>query len=93
MTSKRFSTGKEVCANKHNSFVTCVVYHPSDANVYLSGTSNDGIFAWDIRTQQYICRYKSFFGQIQDLAFLPDGQSFISAAEISRRNSTDKGIM
>ena len=47
-----FPTGKEVCANKHNSFVTCVVYHPSDANVYLSGTSNDGIFAWDIRTQQ-----------------------------------------
>ena len=47
-----FSAGKVVCANKHNSFVTCVVYHPFDANVYLSGTSNDGIFAWDIRTQQ-----------------------------------------
>ncbi|XP_028418908.1 WD repeat-containing protein 25-like [Dendronephthya gigantea] len=87
------SSGKEVSANKHNSFVSCVLYHPSDPNMYLSGTSNDGIFSWDLRTQQFICRYKSFFGQIQDLAFLPDGQSFISAAEISRRNSTDKGIM
>lgn len=43
--------------------------------------------------KQSICRYKSFFGQIQDLVFLPDGLSFVSAAEISRRNSTDKGIM
>ena len=43
--------------------------------------------------KQSICRYKSFFGQIQDLMFLPDGLSFVSAAEVSRRNSTDKGIM
>ena len=45
------NAGKEVCCNKHNSFVSCVVYHPSDRNVYMSGTSNDGIFAWDIRKQ------------------------------------------
>lgn len=85
--------GKEICELNHNSFVTSVLYHPSDPNVFLSGTSNDGIFAWDIRTQKFVCRYKSFFGQIQDLAFFPDGQSFISAAEILKRNSTDKGIM
>ena len=46
------SIGKEVCANNHNSFVTCVLYHPSDSNVYLSGTSNDGIYAWDVRMAQ-----------------------------------------
>lgn len=85
--------GKEVCGFNHNAFVTSVLYHPSDQNVFLSGTSNDGIFAWDIRTQKFFCQYKSFFGQIQDLAFFPDGQSFISAAEILKRNSTDKGIM
>lgn len=52
-----FLSGKEICGFNHNSFVTSVLYHPSDPNVFLSGTSNDGIFAWDIRTQkvfQYI---------------------------------------
>ncbi|XP_046852326.1 WD repeat-containing protein 25-like [Xenia sp. Carnegie-2017] len=84
---------KEVCSHNHASFVTCVVCHPFDPNMYLSGTSNHGIYSWDVRMQQYTCRYQSFFGQIQDLVFIPDGKSFISAAEVSRRNSTDKGIM
>ena len=37
--------------------------------------------------------YSAFFGQVQDLAFLPGAEAFVSAAEVVRRNSTDKGIM
>ena len=37
--------------------------------------------------------YVAFFGQVQDIAFLPGGVEFTSAAEVVRRNSTDKGIM
>ena len=43
--------------------------------------------------QQVASTYSSFFGQVQGIAFLPGGEEFISAAEVVRRNSTDKGIM
>ena len=43
--------------------------------------------------QQVASTYSAFFGQVQDMAFLPRGDEFISAAEVVRRNSTDKGIM
>ena len=43
--------------------------------------------------QQVASTYSSFFGQVQDIAFLPGGEEFISATEVVRRNSTDKGIM
>ena len=43
--------------------------------------------------QQVASTYSAFFGQVQDMAFLPRGNEFISAAEVVRRNSTDKGIM
>ena len=43
--------------------------------------------------QQVASTYSAFFGQVQDIAFLPGGDEFISAAEVVRRNSTDKGIM
>ena len=42
-------------------------------------------------TRKNIQRY--YTGQVQDMAFLPGGDEFISAAEVVRRNSTDKGIM
>ncbi|PFX12837.1 WD repeat-containing protein 25 [Stylophora pistillata] len=38
-------------------------------------------------------KYSALFGQVQDMAFLPGAEEFISAAEVVRRNSTDKGIM
>ena len=41
---------------------------------------------------QEISNYKSFFGQVQDLIFHPDGKLFFSAAEILKRNSLDKAI-
>ena len=43
--------------------------------------------------QQVASTYSAFFGQVQDIAFLPGGDEFISAAEVVQRNSTDKGIM
>ena len=40
-----------------------------------------------------VSKYQDYFGQVQDLIFLPGGEEFISAAEVVRRNATDKGIM
>jgi len=42
---------------------------------------------------QVVSSFQAPFGQVQDIAFLPGGEEFISAAEVLRRNSTDKGIM
>ena len=42
---------------------------------------------------QITSTFSAFFGQVQDIAFLPGGDEFVSAAEVVKRNSTDKGIM
>lgn len=42
---------------------------------------------------QIVSEFQAPFGQVQDIAFLPGGEEFVSAAEVLRRNSTDKGIM
>ena len=42
---------------------------------------------------QITSTYSALFGQVQDVAFLPGGDEFVSAAEVVKRNSTDKGIM
>lgn len=42
---------------------------------------------------QITSTYSALFGQVQDIAFLPGGDEFVSAAEVVKRNSTDKGIM
>ena len=35
---------------KYNDFVTSVAYYPESSNVFLNGTSSDGIFANDSRS-------------------------------------------
>ena len=42
---------------------------------------------------QITSTYSALFGQVQDIVFLPGGDEFVSAAEVVKRNSTDKGIM
>ncbi|EDO35567.1 predicted protein [Nematostella vectensis] len=87
------TAGCQVSLFHQNDYVTCVQYHPIDRNVFLTGGARNGIKSWDIRTGNVITEYHAAFGQVQALAFLPNGQEFFSAAEVIRRNSTDKGIM
>ena len=42
--------GKEMSCFKYNDFVTSVAYYPESSNVFLSGTSSNGIFATDSRS-------------------------------------------
>ena len=44
-------------------------------------------------TSQITSTYSALFGQVQDIACLHGGDEFVSAAEVVKRNSTDKGIM
>ena len=36
----------------HKQFVTCVQFHPNEPNLFLSGTSRNGIYCWDSRQQK-----------------------------------------
>lgn len=76
-----------------DDMATSSIFHPTDPNVILSGTFSNGIHAWDIRQNKLVRKYSSFFGQIQDVMFLPDNQTFLSSAEVLKRNSLDKTIM
>ncbi|KAJ7357827.1 WD repeat-containing protein 25 [Desmophyllum pertusum] len=86
-------TGQEIKMFPHKNYVTCVQFHPTDPALFLAGTFKSAIQCWDTRTGNIASTFSAFFGQVQDIAFLPGGQEFISAAEVVRRNSTDKGIM
>ncbi|XP_022809526.1 LOW QUALITY PROTEIN: WD repeat-containing protein 25-like [Stylophora pistillata] len=77
----------------HKNYVTCVQFHPSHPALFLAGTFKSSILCWDRRTGSVASTYSTLFGQVQDMAFLPGAEEFISAAEVVRRNLTDKGIM
>jgi len=78
---------------KFDDLLTSAIYHPEDANIFLVGTLSSGIQAMDIREKKIIKKYKSFFGQVQDMMFLPDRTTFLSCEEAVKRNSLDKTIM
>lgn len=86
-------TGTARASYKCDDLLTSIILHKNDHNVYLTGTMKSGIFAWDIRQAEPVKRYKSLFGQVQDLLFLPNGKVFLSSAEVIRKNSMDKAIM
>ncbi|KAL9952484.1 hypothetical protein ACROYT_G039747 [Oculina patagonica] len=86
-------TGQEIKSFPHKNYVTSVQFHPTEPALFLAGTFKSAILCWDTRTGNVASTYSAFFGQVQDIAFLPGGEEFISAAEVVRRNSTDKGIM
>lgn len=86
-------TGQEIKVFPHKNYVTCVQFHPSHPAPFLAGTFKSSILCWDRRTGSVASTYSALFGQVQDMAFLPGAEEFISAAEVVRRNSTNKGIM
>ena len=63
----------------------CVLCITSRASIYYVMILS--IFAQELH------HYKSFFGQVQDLIFHPDNQTFFSAAAVLKRNSLDKAII
>ncbi|XP_078592143.1 uncharacterized protein LOC144871062 [Branchiostoma floridae x Branchiostoma japonicum] len=85
-------TGQTVSTFPHSNFVTVVRVHPQEHNLFLTG-STDIIQAWDSRTGKAVRDFKCKFGSVLDLAFLSDGKSFVSSADVVARDSADKTIM
>jgi len=85
-------SGKECNKFEHSDKVTSVLFHPTENNIFLSGTSSAGIYAWDTRQNDYVRNYCSHFGEVQDLLFLPNEDLFVSSAAFTKKNSLDKTI-
>ncbi|XP_065662068.1 WD repeat-containing protein 25 isoform X1 [Hydra vulgaris] len=77
----------------HKDVVTKVMMHPTQSNVFLTGTSKSGVFAWDARQKESIKHFKATFGQIQDMTFISDNTTLITSSEVLKRNTFDKAIM
>jgi len=86
-------TGVAIQNFKHKEFVTALAYHPIQHDIFLSGGARSGIACWDSRSNSVIQTYHGMFGQVQCLEFLHNGKQFASSSDITKRNSTDKGII
>ncbi|KAH9509329.1 WD repeat-containing protein 25 [Bulinus truncatus] len=88
-------TAQCVALCEHLGFVTSACVHPSNPNMFVSGTDNM-ICLWDVRTPQAPVKhftYKDNIGQIQDILFTSNGQELISCCDLVCRDSADRSIM
>lgn len=74
--------------------VTSVCVHPSDPNLFLTGTDKGSIYSYDLR-QPVICKtYHKAFGDVHDLLFLPgDSEHFVSSAGIKYRDASHQTLL
>src|SRR5262249_40545059 len=76
-------TGKELHTGKAPGSVRCVAYAP-DGRYVLSGHSGAGsdnlIRLWSVEDGQEVRSYRGHSSDVNAVAFLPDGRSFVSAS-------------
>ncbi|CBK21996.2 uncharacterized protein [Blastocystis hominis] len=87
-------SGKIIHSYHHTEWISSLCPHPTNPNIFLSGATRRGIVCWDMRINRVVREYFGRFGEVQDMTFLDsNGYSFVSTAEIVRRNSQDQGII
>eukprot|EP00850_Spirogloea_muscicola_P016348 SM000132S26863 [mRNA] locus=s132:97682:99316:+ [translate_table: standard] len=87
-------TGKCTQILAHDSYVSALQLHPVDKSIVLVGDFGSHLKAWDLRASK--AAVKSFggaMGQIMDVDLRPDGQSFVSAANVTKRSMMDQTIV
>ncbi|CAG5126231.1 unnamed protein product [Candidula unifasciata] len=88
-------TAKILGTYEHMGFVTAGQIHPSNPNLFVTGTDNL-VVKWDMRTPQAPVKhfsYKDKFGQVQDLLFINNGQEFVSCSDLVSRDCADRTVM
>ncbi|ORX89492.1 WD40 repeat-like protein, partial [Basidiobolus meristosporus CBS 931.73] len=93
VTLSDISTGTVTQTYDHPEYIATTRFHATDPNVFLSGMFKGGLLAWDIRSNQIVRTYSRFFGQVQDLQFLPDSKFFMTCSDFVLRNASDKSIV
>ena len=63
----------------HNAGVNSVKFHP-DGTCVASGSSDNAIKIWDIRSQRLIQHYDGATDSVNEIAFHPNGRYLLSAA-------------
>ncbi len=84
--------GAELANDGHVGAVRCLSFAPHGPWL-LSGSSDGGLFVWDVETKQIVKRM-SVGGSVVGCAFLPDGRRFVAASssgELSVWDSTKAG--
>ncbi|HEX5219194.1 MAG TPA: WD40 repeat domain-containing protein [Verrucomicrobiae bacterium] len=68
----------------HRTRVGALCFSP-DSQVLLTGGLDRTIRAWDVVTGMELRSFTGHLGEVSDLSFAPDGQSFVSAGDNSAR--------
>lgn len=63
-----------------DSFVTCVVRHPTDADVVITGGHDTVLRAWNFKTRDCIREFQGHFGWIDRIRVTPDGRYLAATA-------------
>ncbi|MBK9711505.1 MAG: protein kinase [Kouleothrix sp.] len=81
LASAAYNPGAQMVLRGHSDVVNSVVYSP-DETMALSGGRNDKVaILWDLKSGSEIRRFAGHKGRIRQVAFLPDGKSFLTGGE------------
>eukprot|EP00057_Strongylocentrotus_purpuratus_P032693 XP_788503.3 PREDICTED: WD repeat-containing protein 25-like [Strongylocentrotus purpuratus] len=77
----------------HSSYVTCIKWHPTDPQMFISGSYGSTMYCWDTRTGSVAHQYAGKLGQILAVEFINNGTEFVATCDTVSRDSTDRTIM
>lgn len=86
-------TGKLLFTGENEFRITCLKFHPTNANVSLCGGFSGMVNAWDTRTPKIINIYKAAVQQTLDILFINDGREFLTTTDSVSRDSADRTII
>lgn len=90
-----FESMKTICQYTHNDSVTCLRYHPTDSNLFVSGDAAKNVQLWDLRTDNNKCvnQYVGAGGHILDVQFIKNGTELVASSDIVRRNAASQMLL
>jgi guanine nucleotide-binding protein G(I)/G(S)/G(T) subunit beta-1 len=69
--------------NDHGGDVMSVAIHPSDNDVFVSGSCDATAKVWDIRTESAVQTFPGHESDINSVAFFPNGNAFVTGSDDS----------
>ena len=77
----------------HNAVVSALTRHPTDPNIFFTGSSAKRVQSWDLRTHKSVNTYIGAGGQILDLELLNNGREIVASSDIVRKNAASQMML
>ena len=77
----------------HDAVVSALALHPTDTNIFFTGTSAKRVQSWDLRTHKIVNTYTGAGGQILDLELLNNGKEIVASSDIVRKNAASQMML